>query len=160
MHNHKGVTLFEIIVVIGILAIVSAFVVPNVINWRSDMKLIGAVNNLKGDLEMAKTRAIRENNFVAVLFNNKGYTIFVDNGAGGAAAEDWVKQGSELLLRNRELPGGITLDLADMTFAGNRTRFNGRGHCAVLGSAVFKNEKGESKTLSVSRLGINIKQGS
>ena len=160
MHNHKGLTIFEILVVIGILAIISAFVVPNVISWRSDMKLIGAVNNLKGDLEMAKVRAIRENNFVAVLFNKKGYIIFVDNGAGGAAAGDWLKQGSELLLRDRELPSGITLDLAGMTFASNRTRFNGRGHCAVLGSAVINNDKGESKTLAVSRLGINIKKGS
>jgi prepilin-type N-terminal cleavage/methylation domain-containing protein len=160
MRNHKGLTIFEILVVIGILAIVSAFVVPNIIGWRSDMKLTGAINNLKGDLEMAKARAIRENNFVAVSFSNKGYTIFIDNGAGGVDAGDWLKQGSELLLRDREMPSGVTVDLAGTTFANKRTRFNGRGHCAVLGSAVLKNDKGESKTIAVSRLRININKGS
>jgi len=160
MHKHRGLTLFEIIVVVGILAIVSAFVVPNIISWRSDMKLRGAINNLKGDLEMAKARAIRENNLVAIIFNNDGYTIFVDNGAGGAVAGDWLKQGNELLLRDRELPGGVVIDLAGTTFVNNHTRFNSRGHCAVLGSAVLKNDKGESKTIAVSRLGINIKKNS
>jgi len=158
MHKHRGLTLFEILVVIGILAIVSAFVVPNVMSWRSAMKLRGAINNLKGDLELAKARAIRENNLVVIKFNKNGYTIFVDNGAGGAVAGDWMKQVSELLLRNRNLPRGVIIDLDSTTFANNRTRFNSRGHCAVLGSAVLKNEKGESKTIAVSRLGINIKK--
>jgi prepilin-type N-terminal cleavage/methylation domain-containing protein len=65
MRNIKGLTIFEVLVVLGILAIVSAFVAPNFVSWRSDVKLRGAANNLKADLEMAKARAIRENNWVA-----------------------------------------------------------------------------------------------
>ena len=88
MRNNKGLTIFEVLVVIGILAIVSAFVVPGIVNWRSDVKIRGAANNLKGDLEMAKARAIRENNWVSVMFNAKGYTVFIDNGAGGGIAAE------------------------------------------------------------------------
>ena len=158
MRNQKGITILESLIVFGILAIVSAFVVPNVISWRSDMKFTGTINNLKGDLEMAKARAVRENNYVAVLFSDAGYTVFVDNGAGGATAGDWLRQGGELLLRNREIPGGVRLDLDAMTFTNKRTRFNGRGHCAVPGTAVLKNDKGESKKVVASRLEINIRK--
>ena len=83
--NSRGLTFFEVVIVMAVLAIVSAFVVPGIIDWRSDMKLRSAANNLKGDLEMAKARAIRENNYVAVLFQSGGYVIFVDNGAGPGA---------------------------------------------------------------------------
>ena len=160
MRNIKGLTIFEVLVVLGILAIVSAFVAPNFVSWRSDVKLRGAANNLKADLEMAKARAIRENNWVAVMFNANGYTVFIDNGVGGGIAGDWIRQGSELQLKARELPSGVTLDIPGMTFANKRTRFNGRGHSGVLGKAEFKNEKGESMTITVNRLEINLKKGS
>jgi Tfp pilus assembly protein FimT len=122
-------TLFEVIIVMAILAIVSAFVVPGIIDWRSDMKLQSAANNLKGDLEMAKARAIRENNYVAVLFEKNGYKIFIDDGAGdGGVAVNWDRDGEELLLRDRTVPSGVRIDLADTTFGENRTRFTSRGH--------------------------------
>jgi prepilin-type N-terminal cleavage/methylation domain-containing protein len=160
MNSNKGLTIFEVLVVLGILAIVSAFVTPNIMNWRRGVQLRGAASNLKGDLEMAKARAIRENDWVAVLFNASGYTVFIDNGAGGGIAGDWIRQGSELQLKAREMPVGVTIDIPGMTFNNKRTRFSGRGHCAVLGSAKFKNEKGDSMTITVNRLEINLKKGS
>ena len=156
MRNSKGLTIFEVLVVLGILAIVAAFVTPNIVSWRSDVKLRGAVNNLKGDLEMAKARAIRENNWVAVLFNANGYTVFIDNGAGGGTAGDWIRQGSELQLKAREMPTGVNLNIPGMTFAEKRTRFNGRGHSGVLGKAELRNDKGESMIVMVNRLEIYI----
>jgi len=83
MNNRLGFTLMELMVVIAILALVSAIGVPSLIGWRDDAKLRDAVSLLRGDLEMAKIRAVRENDFVAVLFNANGYTVFVDDGAGG-----------------------------------------------------------------------------
>ena len=83
MRNTRGLTIFEVLVVLGILAIVSAFAVPNVMNWRRGVQLRGAANNLKGDLELAKVSAIRENNYVAIMFLDAlRYEVFVDNGAG------------------------------------------------------------------------------
>ncbi len=109
---------------------------------------------------MAKVRAIRENNWVAVMFNANGYTVFIDNGAGGGIAGDWIRQGSELQLKVREMPSGVTLDIPGMTFTNKRTRFSGRGHAGVLGKAELKNDKGESMTITVNRLEINLEKGS
>ena len=55
-------------VVIAILALVAAVAIPNLIAWRSGMKLRAAVNELRNDLESAKTRAVKENAQVTVAF--------------------------------------------------------------------------------------------
>jgi type IV fimbrial biogenesis protein FimT len=156
--RHRGFSFLEVLVVIAILAIVSAIVAPNIINWRSGIKLRGAINNLKGDFEMAKSRAIRENSWVTINFNpnSLGYQVWLDNGAGGAGvANDGIRNGSEALLRDRGMPSGITIDLAQTGFGtlGDQTRFNSRGHCTAAGSTLLRNDKGESLRLTVSPLG-------
>jgi type IV fimbrial biogenesis protein FimT len=160
IQNCRGLTIFEVLVVIAILAIVSGFVVPHIISWRSDVKLRGAANNLKGDLELAKSRAIRENYYVAIRFYHNRYEVFVDNGAGGGDDRNWIRDGSELLLRNRALPGGVSIDLASTSFGilGDKTRFTGRGHCSP-GATVVKNSKAAAIRVTVNRLGgISLKK--
>jgi prepilin-type N-terminal cleavage/methylation domain-containing protein len=156
MRNRSGLTIFEVLVVLGILGIVSAFVVPNVMNWRRGVQLRGAANNLKGDLEMAKINAIRENNYVAVMFRDTlRYEIFVDNGAGDdGVADNWIRDGEERLLRAREMPTGITIDFdaTSFGFLGKKTRFTGRGHCTA-GSTFLQNEKNDRIRVILNRLG-------
>jgi prepilin-type N-terminal cleavage/methylation domain-containing protein len=156
MPKPKGLTIFEILVVMAILAIVSTFVVPCMLSWRSGARFRGALDNLRGDLEMAKARAIRENNFVTILFlTDKRYEVFVDNGAGGALTGDGSRDGEELLLVDRELPVGVNIDLPDTSFGtlGSRTGFNGRGHCIAAGHTLLRNDKGEATKVTLSRLG-------
>jgi type II secretion system protein H len=124
MQKDTGFTLIELMVVIAIIAILALVATPNMISWRNNAKLNGDALNLKGDLEMAKSRAITENARVAVLFNANGYTIFVDN---GAAPDNFIREADELLLKTRQLSDGVTIDLASTTFVGNQTRFTGRG---------------------------------
>jgi prepilin-type N-terminal cleavage/methylation domain-containing protein len=151
--NLRGLTFFEVIVVMAILAIVSAFVVPGFIEWRSDMKLQSAANNLKGDLEMAKARAIRENNYVAVLFEEGGYDIFIDDGAGeDGSPGNYDRDGEELLLRDRPMPSGVKIDLEDTTFGENRTRFTSRGH-TTNGHTAVVNLDGERIKVTLFSLG-------
>jgi prepilin-type N-terminal cleavage/methylation domain-containing protein len=155
--NDKGLTIIELMVVIGILAIVAGVVTPNFINWRGRVALRGAANNLKGDLELAKARAIRENDFVAIHFYaHDHYKIFVDNGEGmGGIPDNWIREGDEALLRDREMPSGVLIDLGPTSFGGlgDKTRFNGRGHCTP-GSAYLQNDKGDIMRVKVSRLGL------
>lgn len=157
MHNDEGFTIIELMVVIGILAVLAGFVAPNFIAWRSGAALRGAANNLKGDLELAKARAIRENDRVAIVFRDaKHYEIFLDNGEGmGGIEKNWIWDGSEPLLRNREMPGEVTIDVADTSFGtlGAKTRFNGRGHCTP-GHTVLQNAKGRKYEVKLSRLGL------
>ena len=158
IRQRKGFSIIEVLVVIAILVIVSAVVAPNIINWRRDVRLRGAINNLKGDFELARARAIRENGQVMINFkaDRTGYLVFVDNGAGDEGiAEDRIRNGDELLFIDREMPSGVTIDLDQTSFGlfGDQTGFNGRGRCLAAGSAVMNNEKGESMRLTVGTLG-------
>jgi type IV fimbrial biogenesis protein FimT len=150
MRNNSGFTLIELLVIIAIIAVLSSLGTPAFLQWRSDAKLKDAVISLRGDLEMAKLRAMRENEFVAVLFNTGSYLIFIDDGAGaGGVAENWICDGDENFLRNRQLPAGVSIDLVNTTFTSNRTRFNGRGHIGNQGIVTIVNTAGNQKILDM-----------
>lgn len=127
MHKNSGFSAFELAVALAIMAIIAAFVMPQYLNWLRSYRLRGATTNLVADLEMAKIRAIRENSFVAVQLSADGYTIFVDNGEPSGTSGDWLPNDGEVILRNRDMPAGVRIDLANVTLDNNRTRFNGRG---------------------------------
>lgn len=138
-----GFSLYELLVVVAIIAVVSTIVAPHFISWRNNAKLRGAADNVKGDLEMSKARAVRERAPVTVTFAATNYQVtFTD------------KDGNPRTLRNRRLPAGVRVDLDNTGFGamGDQTRFNGRG-LPVAGSAVLVNTKGEQKKVIVSTLG-------
>ena len=150
MRNRFGFTLFELLVVIAIIAVLSALGTPAFLQWRSDAKLKDAISSLRGDLEMAKLRAVRENEFVAVLFNTNNYLVFIDDGAGaGGVAENWIRDGDEKIIRNRQMPAGVRIDLGSTTFADDRTRFNGRGHIGNQGAVLIVNTAGNQRTIDM-----------
>ena len=84
MRKKSGFSLIELLMVVAIIAVVSAVTIPGILSWRSGAKLRGAAGNLKGDVEMAKVNAIKHNNFVAVKFNGDAYEVFVDTSGDGA----------------------------------------------------------------------------
>ena len=159
MKKQNGFTIYELLTVIGIIAVLAAIATPNIISWRTEAKLRGASNNLRADLQMAKLRALREKAIVAVVFTASGYTIFLDNGAN---AGDWNLDADESLLRNRQLPSGVTIALPT-TFddPNNRTRFNGRGFPdpatldggGLTGTVTLQNSGGNQMQLTINRLG-------
>ncbi len=156
IRKNDGFTAFELALTLAIMSIMAGLLMPSYLNWLRTSRLRWAANNLISDMEMAKIRAIRENSFVAVQFQPTGYTIFVDDGEGGATAGDWVRSGSERLLRNRDLPAGVVIDLGTMTLTDNRVRFNGRGLPPEVVSnedISIKNERG-AKTVTLNRLGL------
>lgn len=150
-HNESGFSLIELMVVVALIAITAALALPNMFGQRADAKLQGAINNLKGDLNVAKSMAVRENANVVILFEADGYQVFVDNGA-----TDWVwESGNERLLRNRRLPAGVSIDLAATDLDTDRTRFNERGlpHPDYLGTIVVVDGSGGQGQIQMNRLG-------
>jgi type IV fimbrial biogenesis protein FimT len=150
VHKRAGFSLFELLVVIAIIAVVSTIVAPHIISWRSSAKLRGAADNLMSDLEMAKIRAVKENNFVAILFNPAGYRVFVDK------TNFWTQDADEPIIKERQLPAGVSFDFAhpNWGFTNNRTRFNSRGRADTdNGTAVVINSSGEQRNVIVSTLG-------
>jgi type IV fimbrial biogenesis protein FimT len=148
MRNKSGFSLIELLMVIAVIAVVSAVMVPSIISWRNGAKFRGAVNNLKGDLQMAKVKAIKENDVVTIFFNPTGYKVILDT------ANYWVHDAGEPILRYRELPAGVSIDLGNTNFGtvGDKTRFNSRGN-SVAGHALLVNTNGDQKKLVVTSIG-------
>jgi len=146
MRKNTGLTAVELVVVIAIVAILSAIAIPGFIRWRANAKLNGATTNLKADLEMAKLRAIRENDLIAVLFSGNGYTIFIDN---GASPGNYIREADENVLKNIQFIPGIT---STNNFTNSRTRFDGRGLPANFGTITITGQTG-SRQVIVNRIG-------
>ena len=156
MRNKMGFTLMELMVVIAIMTVVASLGVPSLIGWRNDAKLRDGASMLRVDLEKAKLRAVKENDFVAILFNDGRYTAFVDDGAGDPLkAGDWIKDGTEQLVCERQLPAGVSIDLGDPNmFANDRTRFNARGRISDDGVVTIINTAGDEKGIRINRFGM------
>jgi len=161
MKKQNGFTIYELLTVIGIIAVLSTIAMPNMISWRSEAKLRGASNNLRADLQMAKLRALREKAIIVVQFTANDYNIFIDNGAG-ANAGNWNLDADEALIRNRQLPAGVTIVLpTSFDSPNNRTRFNGRGFPdpatltggGLTGTITLKNSGGSQMQITLNRLG-------
>lgn len=141
--------MMEVMIVMAIIAIVTAIGLPNFISWRVSHKLTGSTFNLRGDLESARLKSIKDNQCVGVIFTANDYTLFSDNGASPC---DGVMDADESAILVRELPVGVSVDLANTTFAGNATWFNGRGLPGNQGTVRLKSEAG-NRDIAVNRVG-------
>ena len=152
MRSSGGFTLIEALIVIFMISLISAIAVPGMMKWRTAAKLRGAIENLKGDLELAKLKAIQENGPVAVNFAENSYEIFRDNGATTG-----VHDTGEAHFGNKSLPKGVRIDLPATTFpddgfGGKRIRFRGRG-TARQGTIFLVNSAGNVRKVIVSSAG-------
>jgi prepilin-type N-terminal cleavage/methylation domain-containing protein len=147
MKRDRGFTIMELIVVIAVVAILSSIAVPPYLNWRSSNKFKDAFSLFRGDLERAKSHAIKRNEPVAILISADGYSIFVDDGSGGGIDGNWNHEPGEEFLLDRSLPAGIRIDLIKTTFGNDRTCFNGRGWIGNPGKVTFLNKDGTEKVL-------------
>lgn len=80
----KGFTLMEMIVVIGILAVLASIAIPGFTKWMPNIKLRSALQDMYLSLNFARTTAIKKNCQVCFVFNqpimgtNSLFTIFKD----------------------------------------------------------------------------------
>jgi len=157
MMRKDGFTLIEAIVIILILGILAAVAIPGFSHFGPDMRLKGAVRDLKSNMELSRLRAIRQNANVVLAFDtgNNSYSVFVDNGAGGGVANDWTQNGSEVVLKTVNLPSDVTM--YEVSFSGGATRcgFNSRGLPANsrFGHVYMKNTKNNYRGIRTTIVG-------
>ena len=145
-----GFSLIEMLVVISILGIAAAAAIPNMIAWRSGLQFRAAVNELRNDLESAKTRAVKENARVTVVF---------DPAAGQYRMNYQDPDANTILLKSQTLPAGVRI-AAHTLGLNNQTSFSSRG-TADTGTIVLANQQGKTKSISISFIGkIEVKDGS
>jgi len=123
MRNESGLTLFELMVVVGIMAILASVAVPGFLGWLPKYRMRSAADDVLSTLQHARLRAVRENDIVSVAFDtaDNSYLVFLDSGT--------VKSG--------RMPAGI--DLQSTSFPLDVVRFTRRGFPDASGNIVVAN---------------------
>ena len=147
MKNNSGFSILELIIVLALFAILTTFAVPSFLTWRSEARLKSAASMIRGDLEMARSKAMRENDLVVVSFNTTNYVVFLDDGEGAGMPGDYTRHADERLFRSRQLPAGVTIDLTKTDFEDDKTRFNGSGRIGRTGKVFIVISGGVEKTI-------------
>ena len=150
--DESGFSLIELVVVIAMVAIISAIAIPNMIGWRGERQLRGAVNNLLGNLQLARMQAIREAEIVAISFNEVGgtYSIFFDSKTVGNIGE---LDAGERTIRKVTLPTGVTIQAASFSGGVAWMNYNTKGMPDKFGSVTMRNSAGTQLKLVVNKIG-------
>ena len=67
--NVRGFTLLELVLVLAILAVISAMAVPAVLNTTRQIKLSANARQVERELQVARMKAVRSNRAIRVHFN-------------------------------------------------------------------------------------------
>jgi prepilin-type N-terminal cleavage/methylation domain-containing protein len=72
MYNQKGFTIFELIVVVAIITVVTGIFIPVYFSMKPTIRVNGAARQIQGDLMWARMRAVTENNDYVIAFGKAG----------------------------------------------------------------------------------------
>ena len=79
----RGFTLVELMIVIAVIAIISAIAAPNFTTYMAQRRLNGAARMVMSDLMAARQKAVTQNNQFRVIFSGNQYTILDDDDNDG-----------------------------------------------------------------------------
>lgn len=127
MKSNRGFSLIEIMVVIGIIAILATIAVPNIIGWRTKQRFLAATSDVHEAIKMARSAAIKDNTTVVIQFQLNRFTVFADNDADGS------QDAGERTIFSSNFLNDIALTTS---FPGHRLSFNGRGLTNAVGAGI------------------------
>ena len=136
----SGFTLIEMMMVIAIVAIMSAVAIPAFMSMLPGMRLNGAARQVMTDLMAARMDAVKQNNEFRVFFNSPGtnqYQILDDDDNDGTA-----DTGEAITTKN------IQDNYSDVTFSStNNPIFTPRGTATSLPTITLQNPSGIQKRI-------------
>ncbi|MBQ5948731.1 GspH/FimT family pseudopilin [Massilia sp. ST3] len=140
--RHRGFSLSELTVVLGIAAIAAGMAAPNLHSLLQAQQLRSAAGDLSGAIAFARAQAIARNETVKLVPNDaagedwtRGWTVFVDRDGDRAPGPD-----DELLAVHPALPHGMQADYAFTSPAPPQyIAYNGAGRsCSDTNSAASR----------------------
>jgi prepilin-type N-terminal cleavage/methylation domain-containing protein len=145
MRQDTGFSFLEVMVVMAIMAILSAIAIPGIIQWLPKHRVGVAARDVKSTLEFARSNAIKRNTEVRVDFDwaNDSLTVV-------EVLE--INPGTfvETILRIRQMPGDVDLQDIDL---GTPVKFSGHGISSESGRVRVENSTnatlGRSITLTI-----------
>ena len=164
LRKNSGFTLAELMVVIAIVAVLSALAIPGFLSWIPKHKLGNGSRDILSTLERARMRAVRDRISIGIeIVDDANYRVWVDNGAGAGETDNAQWDVGENIIMQSSLPAGITADLGggassfrfdsqgypldtnDLPFTGKLKLTNGRHdryvHMSVAGNAKISKDE-------------------
>ncbi len=182
LYTEQGLTLVEVVTVIAVIAILSAVVVPNIIDRLPAYRLRAAGRDLFSNLQRAKHEAIRINGECGVYFDDLNHQYQVVSGGpdgrcdGRPSGNPLVALNDDILLNQitlsnygsrvgygsgnalETIPGKVISEVQTVSYAYDRIRFDSKGMAREMGYVYLTNENGDAVAVGTPSLAGAIVQ--
>lgn len=118
--RERGHTLMEMLVVVGVLALMATYLIPNLRAYSAEVHLLAAGQKFKWQFLKTRSEAIRSNEYRAIRFERCAaggdcYTVYRDGDHDGVRSDD-IRRGVDI---RTEGPFALSTDGADVRIAIN-----------------------------------------
>jgi type IV fimbrial biogenesis protein FimT len=147
VRKNSGFSMMELMVVIGIIGLLAAIAMPNMIDWLSKRKQSTSTRDVHSTIELARMTAVRRNGTATV-------TVAASSVAFTITANGVTTPG-----RTTRIAAGVTLT-REGTFPASFT-FNSQGIPSATGTLLIRDNKHKRLQVEISSGGnVRITQGS
>lgn len=116
--SHSGFSLSEVIIIIAIMAILTAVALPPYIQWRQNLMYRQAANDIATALKRAKSRAIATNLQHRVELNAANRSYQISRGNNAYRSSTWSNAGS-----SSDVAGGVLSSNVFLNLSGASTKY-------------------------------------
>ncbi len=120
LREHKGFGLLELVIAIAVMAIIDAFALPSVLDWRANAELRAVTEDIRKTMKLARSWAVKEKETVVVEFEKdyhneifKSYWAFVDNVKDPNMGWAWKYNPGEPMVYKNKVPEAVSISFID-----------------------------------------------